>query len=452
MDLTSVNIGLSHKCPQAPQIKSLLVVALVLTLSPVCSATQERRVENALSAEYAAAESSIADLVLHFDPGLSSAIQLALRRDPSVEAARLQAKAAGIEVTAAKWQRFPSVTLETGGFEEDNYQPRTSAVMEQPIWTGGRIKAGIERADSRQRAAYEGYRESRQDIALAVNAAYLDFQRLSQRLSAIEESEIQHQRMVQTMERRVAQEVSPLSDLELARSRLLQVQQQLSLARSQRESALNRLRELLGDFGFMPVDELALPNAWPEMAEADLLQQAMAYSPRRQRYLADASAAAADARIIQAGSLPQISGQYSYSELYGYRLGVVVKAQTDAGFSRFAATDAARMRRDASQMQVGAIERELRDQIRSDLIEYHYASGRIGNAEASAKSTLSITESYMRQFVSGRRSWLDVMNAVRESTSSRLDVIDAQASAVSALNRLLLRSGKLETLLMEIDG
>lgn len=385
-------------------------------------------------------------------PELSQVIQLALQRHPSVEAARLQAKAAGIEVTAAQWQRFPSVSLETGGFEEDNYQPRTSAVMEQPLWTGGRIKAGIERADFRQRAAYEGYRESRQEIALAVNAAYLDFQRLSQRLLAVQESEIQHQRMVQTMERRVVQEVSPLSDLELARSRLLQVQQQFSLTRSQRESALGRLRELLGDFGFVPGGDMAFPGIWPEMTEADLLAQAMAYSPKRQRYLADASAADADARVIQAASLPQISGQYSYNELYGYRLGVVVKAQTDGGLSRFAATDAARMRRDASQMQVGAIERELRDQIRGDLIEYRYASGRIDNAEASAKSTLGITESYMRQFVSGRRSWLDVMNAMRESTSARLDAIDARAGAVSALNRLLLRSGQLEPLFMEIDG
>lgn len=439
-----------HKSVNVPMICAAF--AVVLALIPLQAISQERASWNVLSSENAPAEVPVGPAGPSVDPGLSDAINLALQRHPSVEAARLQAKAAGIEVTAAKWQRFPSVTLETGGFEEDNYQPRTSAVMEQPLWTGGRIKAGIERADSRQRAAYEGYRESRLEIALAVNASYLDFQRLTQRLSAIEESEIQHQRMVQTMERRVAQEVSPLSDLELARSRLLQVQQQLSLARAQRESALNRLRELLGDFGFVPGGDLVLPKVWPEMTETDLLEQAMAYSPKHQRYLADASAADADARIIQAASLPQISGQYSYNELYGYRLGVVVKAQTDGGLSRFAATDAARMRRDASQMQVGAIERELRDQIRSDLIEYRYASGRIGNAEASARTTLSITESYMRQFVSGRRSWLDVMNAVRESTSARLDAIDAQASAVSALNRLLLRSGQLEPLLMEIDG
>jgi len=385
------------------------------------------------------------------DFALIEAMNRAVSWHPVVESARLQAKAAGVDLKAARWQRFPTVSLETGVFEEDNYVPRTSAVMEQPLWTGGRISASIDRADHKQRAALEGYRESQLEIALGVNTFYIDFQRLSRRLVVVEDSVSQHRRMVETMERRVAQEVSPLSDLELARSRLLQVEQQLSLTESQKNSALQRLRELLGNASYTPGTNLVLPAAWPGMPLETLLAASLEYSPRRQRLLAETSAADADSRIIIAGTLPQLSGQYSYNELYGYRFGVVLKAQADSGLSRFAAADAARLRRDASGMQVGAVERDIRDQITADHIEYRYASQRIGNAEASAQSTQNVTDSYMRQFISGRRSWLDVMNAVRESTSSRLDAIDAAASASSALNRLLIRSGSWQPTSLQVN-
>ncbi len=51
-------------------------------------------------------------------------------------------------------------------------------------------------------------------------------------------------------------------------------------------------------------------------------------------------------------------------------------------------------------------------------------------------------ESYMRQFTSGRRTWLDVMNAVREANTAEIDVIEARMSAQSSLSRIMLLSGQ----------
>lgn len=48
----------------------------------------------------------------------------------------------------------------------------------------------------------------------------------------------------------------------------------------------------------------------------------------------------------------------------------------------------------------------------------------------------------MRQFTSGRKTWLDVMNAVREATTAENDVVEAWMSAHSSLTRLLLLSGQ----------
>jgi adhesin transport system outer membrane protein len=48
----------------------------------------------------------------------------------------------------------------------------------------------------------------------------------------------------------------------------------------------------------------------------------------------------------------------------------------------------------------------------------------------------------MRQFIAGRRSWLDVMNTLRETLSARLGLADAEISSMSSFVRLSLRTGR----------
>ena len=53
-----------------------------------------------------------------------------------------------------------------------------------------------------------------------------------------------------------------------------------------------------------------------------------------------------------------------------------------------------------------------------------------------------VSASYMRQFIAGRRSWLDVMNALREAVTAQLSQVDSELSVMSAASRLMLRSGR----------
>ncbi len=68
----------------------------------------------------------------------------------------------------------------------------------------------------------------------------------------------------------------------------------------------------------------------------------------------------------------------------------------------------------------------------------HRAQISTGASETAAR----VSESYMRQFITGRRSWLDVMNALREAVTAQLGKVDAESVAMSAAVRLTLRSGR----------
>lgn len=373
--------------------------------------------------------------------GLPAAINRAVDTHPSVAAAKANARAAGTEVRAAKWQRFPSFSVEGLLLNQTGNSLQVQAVVDQPLWTGGRIESSIGRAAARENAAFAGYEEAVLMIATSTAQAFYEVHRWRKRTAILSQSLEQHNRLVASMERRYAQEVSPLSDLELARSRALQVEQQLWQARAQEGAALSHLRELVGDPFFEIGDFPAEPATWPRFEDEAITADALAYSPTLRRLRFEAEGAGAEARMVEASILPQLSGQYSYSDTFGHRVGLVLKAQTGGGLSRFAAADAASQRAQASELQITAGERQLRDQLFALLREYESATARLDGSRAASGSAQRVMESYMRQFTSGRRTWLDVMNAVREATSAEVDALDASISAQSSLTRILLLSG-----------
>ena len=106
------------------------------------------------------------------------------------------------------------------------------------------------------------------------------------------------------------------------------------------------------------------------------------------------------------------------------------------------AANAAAERVQASELQISAGQLQLRDQLFALLREYDAATSRLDGSLAASGSAKRVMESYMRQFTSGRRTWLDVMNAVRETNSAEIDAVEARISAQSALTRLLLLTGQ----------
>lgn len=373
---------------------------------------------------------------------LHSAIQRAATTHPAVAAAEASARAAGTDVKTAQWQRFPSLSVENLLLDERGNRIQARAIVDQPLWSGGRINASIGRATARENAALAAHDETLLSIATSTAQAFFELHRWRARVQILLQSQERHTRMAATMERRYSQEVSPLSDLELARSRALQVEQQLYQARAQESAASSRLRQLVGD-PFLTIGELPeAPISWGALNDESVSNDVLAFSPLLKRLRFEADAANADARIARASILPQLSSQYSYNDTSGHRVGFVLKAQSDGGLSRFTAADAAQQRVAASELQISAGERQVRDQIYNLLREYESAALRLEGSEAARSSAQRVMESYIRQFTSGRRTWLDVMNAMRELTSAEIDSLDTRISVHVSHTQILLLSGK----------
>jgi adhesin transport system outer membrane protein len=408
-------------------------------LAPINASAQE---DAQLHGPPAAATRSSVEGQPWLDGQLEQIVNRAVADHPAVAAAKASARASGADLRAARWQRFPSVGVEGLILGQRTDRAQANVTIEQPLWTGGRIKGSIGRAKAAEQAALAGYQQSVLDIALQVAGAYYEIYRATERQAILNDSLTQHQRMLGTMERRVAQEVSPRSDLELVRARTSQVSQQINLTVAQQQSAMQRLRELVGDPFFELAPELPEIMDLPPLDRETVVAEGMGFDPGLRRVRFEADVADADARIARAQALPQLNAHYGYGEFNGHQVGLAVRMQMDGGLSRFAAADAARLRQQSSEARIGAAERELRDIIVTDHVEYESAVARMETTGMSAEATQRVTESYLRQFIAGRRTWLDVMNAVREATTARIDALDARINSLAYLSRLMMRTGQ----------
>lgn len=412
-----------------------LALAIVATLAAPSGARSQAKVQGPpdVSATGTVAQPRPAAI----SPALFAAVEKATADYPSIQAARSNVRAAAADVRGAKQLRLPSVGVQ-GVALGTGSGLGSQIVIDQPVLNFGRIGATIDRAKAQRTVREAEVDELSLNVALDTINAYFQIARLAKRQSILEASLAEHQLLVDSIGRRVQQEVSPQSDLELAKSRTAQVEQDLALTIAQRQSTVQRLFQYVGDANYDPGNVPAYDPAIHHPDPTGAVEEAIACSPRRLRLSAQTIVARAETRQAKAAIFPQLSAQLAYNDIVGARAGLAITAQTSGGLSNLAAADAARARETSTQLDVTTAERELRERVSGDLVENAAARRRISSSASASSSAEAVTDSFKRQFVAGRRNWLDVMNAVREATSAELGTSDAEFSAMGSAARILL--------------
>lgn len=418
------------------------IVVLAVVSAPLAASAQTY----GPAAEPSAAATTAGDVVPPgISPELADAASRAIDANPSMKAARLGIRAAHTDIRAAKWLYGPSVSVTGYAFEGGSSVIRGNNVtanltVDQPIYQGGRVGASIDRAKASERQSEAVTDETAQDLALRVTNTYFTLVSANARIRALGAGLEEHRTLVGSIERRVAQEVSPRVDLELAKSRTNQLIEQQTTAKAQAVAALQQLRVLLGDPAYMPAADPRYEPAVHHPDAANSVDSATRCSPVRKRLQAEALVARADQKLARSDYLPRVSAQFNTNEVTGNRVGIAVSAGTSGGLSQFEAERSARLRRQAAEIRVGAADIELQTDLAGDFAENSNARERIASGRAAAESARAVTDSFQRQFVVGRRSWLDVMNIALEVTQADVAVKDAEVSAMASAARIQLRT------------
>jgi adhesin transport system outer membrane protein len=381
-----------------------------------------------------------------------------LSHHPSVRGAAAKNQSAQLGVEAAKWQYWPTpsfgVERVQGGTDTLGQADRTVGVLglSQPLWNGGRVGFGVKRAELLALQAQAEGEEVRQSLASRVIQAWSDAVVAMQKIDAQEQSLQAHIRLLQMVERRNAEGVSAQADVALARSRLDLLQADVEVLKSQRDSAVDKLRSLTDSQ--IKSENLARGHQLTALSGLeldDLLDQAKKLSPqlKKNQHLIDV--ARSDVDVAKASLKPELSLRYEHQQTTNNsagaasnnRLFLSLNSNLGAGLSRLTGIGQAVSQVSAAEEELSVQRQALSEQIQLDWALIKAANLRIRGLTLAAAAGVEVLESYERQFLAGRKQWIDLMNAVREQAQTQSQLADAMvAQELSGLRLILLGAGE----------
>jgi len=395
--------------------------------------------------------------------GLGRLIEQALQNHPDIAAARSERSAAEFEVSAARNQFYPTPAAQ---LRQDKSGPTAVVSLTQPLWTGGRLTAGLNAANSRALTADTAIEEARYNLALRVVAAWAAWRLAQGRENAQAQGVELLQRYAQSVARRIQGGASAEVDRELVNSRVAQAQSDVASARSAQRVALAQLTQLLGQPpqtqdlqaaeaaqgapGVPSAANASGARAAPPPDPETLIAQATAYAPALRRLDGDIETARFEAERQRASLWPTLNLRAEHQRspssatsagLRDTRLMLTLDYAPSAGLATSANLAAAQARITSQQDAREAARRNLIDTVLADHEDQRASRERTQSNQRTLAANAAVLASYERLLDAGKRSWLDVLNMARELTAARSALSDTQAQHASASARLLLHAG-----------
>ena len=365
---------------------------------------------------------------------------------PAIKSARLGVDAAGKEVDAASARYLPSLSIVLeGGGKDLVAEPSRYLRLEQNVWDGGATAAGVDLAKQSAELARSRVPEQEQDIDLQVISAWQTLQSANGRVVVADrllKLLSDHEAM---MTRRVQSELSTQVELQLVQAQVMQAGLDRRKALLNASLAKLRLEQLTGIEGlrntlsspasegvperfaaeaqaFQGTDWAALANRQPTVrrAEKELLAAQSRIETKRSE-LRPQLYARVDRGLGSGGTTAAFVGVR-----YSTGAGFAASSEVDALIARAASLEGAR---DAARLEVLQAMLNDADEIQENL-------QRSKSLVVSVESSRQIHESYVRQFTAAKKSWLDVMNAMRELSQNEYALNDVQHNFFGLLQRL----------------
>jgi len=373
---------------------------------------------------------------------------------PDVLARQSDQNASQTDLLASKLKWLPAITVNqqnnnvTFSNQTTGYLPSTSMQASVPIFTGGADIANYQKAKADLSVADYALLETQADITRKVINAYSEWYKSYLKCVALEAALKQNEKLFGLINRRYEAGISPLSEQNLAVSRLEQVKADLLDQITNEKKSLAVLSQLVGQPITRAdlVGEIAKPLKPPTRDE--ILSNSLEYNPTINKVKQQAESQEQAAKVARGQALPQVSFMAqrqignSYAPGYpGYNAyGLVLQYTGGGGFSGVANVFAAYDRSKTAAIVIETAKRDTTTTINTEYDSYESGLSRVKNLAYAENLTNSVSESYDRQYMIGKKTWIDLLNSVREVIIAKSNLADAKGNLLGSSWRLITYS------------
>jgi adhesin transport system outer membrane protein len=384
---------------------------------------------------------------------LGRLIEQAIDTHPSVRSQLSNEKSAQLGIETAQYQRYPTPQLSLETVTKSNSDTTyvggdgiATIRITQPIFNGGQFSAQIDKAKGNLLFSQASVDEARRQIALRVVQAYAEWVVAELKAQSVEKSLVVHQKLLQQAKNRIKEGVSPASDLSLIQGRLDTTAGELYSAKLQAELSIQKLSELTDTrLSSMELKKHMTGALIPSLNVDGLLANAQMYSPELQKAKAQAIISRSNVKEKESALKPDIyvraerqyGNYFSSTDTSAHsRIFLGMTSKFGPGFSSLTQIKSAKYQDEASDFDVLAQEKLIREQVLNDLTVLQSIAQRVQAVEGALQASAAVFESFERQFNSGRKTWLDLMTVVRDVVQNEIQLAEIRGSELQSSWRL----------------
>ncbi len=311
--------------------------------------------------------------------------------------------------------------------------------VQQPLWTGGRLTAQNNKAIAAQQIEVDRLLEVQQSLALKTLQAWLDVVSAQRQQQVLEQARQIQKSLLQKIKHRADLGYSSDSEVKLSQWRIAQATQEISQNALLEQLAWIRLKQWVPQADATASDTFDLAGKaaiearhLQPLAALDWETLCLSQSPTMRRMLSTLALQVSEVLEKRAQLQPEIylrlehqRGNFAYANTPPInRMLVGMTANTGAGLSLQHQLSALTVKQEATQQEIGAVQRSLLESLQTDLMSVNERQSKVSTLRLNLQSAQDIESAWQRQFEAGKKSWMDVVNAVRETSQAKQSIID----------------------------
>jgi adhesin transport system outer membrane protein len=380
--------------------------------------------------------------------GLAQALQATMNNHPAIHGNRAELNGVQYAIDTAEAGRYPSLNAQAGNVSDDNGQ--ATLRLDQPVWAFGKIDASIDYANANYEAQKVGLLQLQRQLIEDTASAYAKIEGIKQRelvaLANIEE----HQNLYQRIERRQKGQLASQSDVRLAYSRLMQAKSQQQTLHGEllvAENDLLALTQIMVSTSMAVDPEFTLLPCCAPLEQLIVDQSADMLFKQQQL-----AVVRKELRQEELASTPTVYfraehdvGQKTYDSVDRTRVGLVIEGNLNGmGFAAIGRVNSAKSRLKAAQFDINNTANDVRRRANTLLLNRSLQMDLLTSQQLTVEAISATRESFLRQYDTGRKSWIELLNTQREFTEERLQLAQIQNDVLILSLRLATLTGSLD--------
>ncbi|MEN9018262.1 MAG: TolC family protein [Hellea sp.] len=362
-------------------------------------------------------------------------IQLVLTNNPSLQGKLAEVKASEFGLSASKAKRLPTISTFVSSMNDDYEQGILT--IDQPLYSFGKINAEINKAHAVTKVNEADLSRVRQELVERTGQSYneLYYAKKIAELGSLNIEE--HEKLLEHIKRRLDGQLASEADVGLGTSRLTNAkiqyrryQQGIEVARSTLQSLTNSNIDAI-----LPVPH----ERWYSSIKANNnIDKILVNDPLILQKKASVKLSKAELYASKKDNLPLIKIRAEHNFLDDpvvgdkNRIGIVIESNFNGlGLINTNNTYGLEQKLVAAKRDLEATQAESLRKLQM-LFEDFSAYKLMLEQQSKAVNLVENTfKSYFRQYRTGRKSWIDVLNVQRELTDQRIQKLELERTLIN---------------------